>query len=140
MPVIEHKLTIQRQLFDVFKLATEYKDFPKWQSGTKDVRITSGEPVRAGTMVTIIRNNVFINADILEFQRNKLVKMQGVWGRFRFVRTQEFTSNAGRETQIKDHINVQTGFLYFWYAPILRMQISNQLRSDWAAIKKQLEG
>lgn len=138
MPLIEETVTIQRALFDVFKAVTDFEALPTWQTGAR-VRVTAGDPVRAGTMISIQRGSVFINADVLEYQRHKGLVLQGVWGRFRFRRSYEFISNAGRETVIKDKLDIQTGWLYFWYAPFLRSMISSQVRADWARLKQQLE-
>src|SRR5688572_8919899 len=138
MPRIENTITINRNVVDVFRAATDYNSLHTWQKGVTKVDVISGEPVRPGTMISIQRGGLFINADVLEFQRNKNVTLQGVWGRFRFQWTQEYQSNA-RETTIRDVLNIQTGWLFFWYSPFLSASVSNQLRADRAALKKQLE-
>ncbi len=138
MPVIEQKIVIQKPLFDVFRVATDFKTVSSWQPRTTAINITSGDPIRPGTMLSIRRGGVFINADIIEYDRNKKVLMQGIWGRFRFSRTIEFHS-GGRETTINDKLNIHTGWLYFWYAPILSATLRSELSAEWAQLKKQLE-
>lgn len=138
MPIIKHTITINRNVMDVFRAATDFDNIHTWQAGTSSVNVVSGDPIRSGTMVSIQRGGLFVNADVLDFQRNKLVTIKGVWGRFRFTRTQEFQS-GNRETTVKDTLNIQTGWLYFWYAPFLNMLVSGQLRADWNRLKQQLE-
>ncbi|MCU0511379.1 MAG: SRPBCC family protein [Anaerolineae bacterium] len=141
MPVIEHSITINRPLVDVFRAVADFNAWHTWQPGITTVNLTSGDPVRVGTMLTIVRGGTFINADVLDYQRNKLIVFQGVWGRFRFSRTLDFQSGSvgGREAVVKDKINLQTGWLFFWYAPLLAMSVRSQTGGDWASLKRQLE-
>jgi hypothetical protein len=138
MPVIEQKIVIQKPLFDVFRVAMDFNHASSWQPRTTAINITSGDPLRPGTMLSIRRGSVFINADVIEYERNKKITMQGIWGRFRFNRVIEFHS-GGRETTITDKLNIHTGWLYFWYAPILTMNLGSELKAEWAQLKKQLE-
>jgi xanthine dehydrogenase molybdopterin-binding subunit B len=67
---------------------------------------------------------------MVEVERNKSLEMTGIWGRFPFRRRVEFAS-TGRETQIKDRLTIKTGFLFFWYAPILSRALKSQLKQEW---------
>jgi len=138
MPIIEQTATIQKPLFDVFRVAADFTQWHTWQAGVKNVALISGEPIRAGTMVSLERGSTFINADVTDYQRQKTLTLTGVWGRFRFVRHIEFGAN-GRETTIRDKMTIQTGFLWFWYNPILTSRLRSMFKADWAALKKQLE-
>jgi hypothetical protein len=138
MPVIEQTITIQKPLFDVFRMATDVAQWGTWQNGVKNVALISGDPIRTGTMISLERGSTFINADVTDYQRQKTLSLTGVWGRFRFARLTEFSS-TGRETTIRDKLTVQTGFLWFWYNPILTSQLNGQIKADWAALKKLLE-
>lgn len=142
MPRIEHRVTIQRPVFDVFKLAGDFNRWLEWQAGITDVSMISGNPIRSGTMLSVRRNllgrNVFINADVIEYDRNKRIELRGVHGTFPFQRVQEFQSQ-GRETLIIDNLNFKTGILYFWYGPILAGALRRQMEADWASLKQLLE-
>jgi hypothetical protein len=138
MPVIEQTVSIQKPLFDVFRAATDFAAWGNWQNGVRNVALISADPIRAGTMVSMERGSTFINADVTEYQRQKTLSLSGVWGRFRFTRHIEFSA-TGRETIIRDKMSVQTGFLWFWYNPILTARLNGQIKSDWANLKKQLE-
>jgi carbon monoxide dehydrogenase subunit G len=111
MPVVKETFTLPRPLFDVFKVATDFEQYPTLLKGVRDIHITSGDPLRAGSMVSMVRDGIFINADVLDFQRHKAITLQGVWGRFRFTRKQEFVSTGSGSTQVTDAFEVHMGFL-----------------------------
>ena len=141
MPTVEHRETIQRPVFDVFKLAGDFERWDSWQEGVTDVSLIAANPIRPGTSVTVRRNmmgrNVFINADVVEYDRHKRINLKGVHGIFPFTRTIEFQSQ-GRETQIVDSMTVRTGFIFFWYGPILSGALRRQMQKDWANLKQML--
>jgi len=140
--IVEYSITIHKSLFDVFKMATDYEQQPSWQPSIRMAKVTPNDPVRTGSMLymekTLPVGLVFINADITEFNRNKSVEMQGVHGRFRFKRTTEFAS-TGRETIVRDKIEMPTGCLYFWYTPLLQNMLRAQMTKEWTLLKKRLE-
>jgi uncharacterized membrane protein len=141
--IIDQSITIQKPLFDVFKTATDYEQYPTWQTGVSLVKLTSGDPIRTGTMLYMekqfLGGKTFVNADIVEFQRNKSIEMQGIHGRFRFKRIIDFSS-SGRDTVIRERFEMNTGCLYFWYNPILQSALTNQIKQEQALLKKKLEG
>lgn len=141
--IIENSITIQKPVADVFRTATDFDSFASWQPATKVVKVTPNDPVRAGSMVYMEKSLptglIFINADLIEFQRNKLMEMKGVFGRFKFTRKTEFI-NSGRDTIIKDRIEMPTGCLYSWYTPLLRRMLQAQTQREWALMKERLEG
>jgi uncharacterized membrane protein len=140
--IVETNTTIQKSLFDVFKVATDYENLKQWQPHVEMIKLTEGTPVRTGTMVYIEKKfmgaTTVVSADIINFQRHKSVEMSGVQGRFRFRRTTEFIS-GGRETVIKDKIEMPTGCIYSWYAPFLRAALTRQVQREWASLKQLLE-
>ncbi len=141
MPHVSYHTTLNAPLFDVFKLATDFTAMPTWSRETRSVHLMNADPLRAGSMITIERtfggSLIFINADLIEFQRNKSYDMSGVHGRFRFRRTIEFTANSG-QTQVRDNFYVYTSALYFWYNPILKANMAGYLKSEWAQLAKAL--
>lgn len=140
--LVEQKVTIHRVVPEVWRMVSDFEAYPTWQPNTRLVKVTPNDPVRQGSMVYIERSDplgiTFINADLIEFQRSKMIDMKGVHGRFRFRRTIEF-SPSGTDTLVKDRIEMTPGCLYFWYTPILRAQVAGQMQREWAAVKKALE-
>lgn len=141
MTVIENRVTIRRPLFDVFKQASDFNNLQSWQSNTVDITVTSGEPVRPGTMVAMKRkfrgSTIFVNFDVLDFQRNKRIELNGVWGRFPFRRVIEFSSGGG-ETAIVDTVRVNIPWLMFWYRPIFAGALKRQLNQEWQELEAHL--
>lgn len=141
--LIEYTTTVQKALPEVWRMATDYDEFPNWQPATRTAKVNPNDPIRAGSMLYLEKMHplglTFINADLVEFQRNKLVEMKGIYGRFRFRRTTEFMS-GGRETTIRDRLEMNPGFLYFWYTPWLRATLTRQMREEWKILKQTVEG
>jgi len=140
--LIDQKYTIHKALPDVWRMVSDFEQYPRWQPGVRLARVTPNDPIRTGSMLYIeqqgLLGTTFINADLIDFQRSKIIDMKGVYGRFRFRRTIELSS-AGRETTVRDRIEMNPGCLYSWYTPLLRAQLSGQMQRDWNTLKKQLE-
>lgn len=145
MADIEHQITISRPITDVYKAVTAYDDteaLQKWQTDLKNVGVTAGDPLRTGSMIGMTKrfmtSDIFVNFDVVEFQRNKRFDLQGVHGRFPFRREIEFNPN-GRETIISDKITVRIGWIFFWYRPFVMSAIKSQTAQEWQNLKQHME-
>lgn len=145
MATIEYSISIARSVSDVYSAATAYDDpdaMKQWRSDIETIGITAGSPLRSGSMIAMTKHfngsKIFINFDILDLQRNKYVKLQGMHGRFPYTREIDFGVN-GRETNVKDVIVVNTSWLFFWYAPLLSRALEAQIKREWETLKRQLE-
>ena len=52
MPQYENQILIERPVSDVFKYVGDFKNDVHWRN-VKNVGITSGDPIRAGSMVAM---------------------------------------------------------------------------------------
>lgn len=145
MADIEHQITIKNNIVEVYKVATAFEDegaLQAWRSSIKSVGVTAGNPLRTGSMIAMKKNfitsEIFVNADVVDLQRNKRIEVKGIHGRFFYNREIEFTS-SGRETLVNDRINIKTGFIYFWWRPILLNALKGQTAKEWQALKQLLE-
>ena len=145
MALIEIDITINKPISDVFKAVTAYDnetDMKQWRSSIESIGITAGNPLRAGSMIAINKqfmgSSTFVNADILTIERNKILQLKGYYGRFPFTRTIEFTPN-GRDTVVRDKVNVQAPWIWFWYTPFFNRALRSQLMTEWKALKQKLE-
>jgi len=141
MAKIEYSTTISQPLFEVFKKATDYDSMHTWLNDlTSPIGITAGKPVRAGTMMSMNRKFLgqaqFVNFDVVTFDRNKLIEWSGMWGRFPFKRRIEFTSQ-GRETAIKDVINVNVPIIFFYMRPFVNNGLKSMMKNEWNALEAQ---
>jgi hypothetical protein len=142
MASIENSIQIQRPVTLVYASLTDFERMKDWQPDLLNVAVTSANPLRVGTMLSMDRrfggSQTFINADFLEVQRNQVLEYQGLHGRFRFRRRIELSS-AGGETKLKDTITLHIGFLmslfFFWYPAVLRRQTND----EWRRLKNLLE-
>lgn len=146
MATVEIHVTIARPVSDAFQAVTDFENvesLQEWQPGLQSVGITAGNPLRTGSMLAMNRrflgSTIFVNADVVELQRNKRLSLKGIHGRFNFTRTIEF-SPSGRETKIQDTWEIRTGWLYFWYSPILTSALRSQTQRQWQRLKQILEG
>ena len=142
MPSFEHTITVQRSLFDVFKYLADFERAPQWQPSTSSAHVTAGDPVRVGTMVSQNRRligAVFVNADVVDYQVNKQIQLQGVFQRFPFTRTYRVESIGGMQTRVHDRMVMQTGCLYAWYTPVLSTLLNKQIAQEWQQFKQILE-
>ncbi|GAB5493039.1 MAG: hypothetical protein Phog2KO_32540 [Phototrophicaceae bacterium] len=145
MADIEHKITIDNNLIEVYKAVTAYEEdgaLKAWQPNLKSVGVTAGNPLRTGSMIGMTRKfvmgDIFVNADVIDMQRNKRFELQGIHGRFRFQREIEFTPN-GRETVVTDRIWLKTGWLFFWWKPIALSTLRSQTAKEWQNLKAMLD-
>ncbi len=145
MADIEHSITINNNLVEVYKAVTGYEDTEElqtWQTSIKSLGVTAGDPLRTGSMIAMkrqfIMSEVFVNVDVTDLQRNKRFDLKGVHGRFPFRREIEFNPN-GRETQIKDRIWLKTGWLFFWWRPVVIPALKNQTAQEWNNLKKIMD-
>lgn len=142
MPTVEYHIEINRPLIEVFRMATDYDNLSDWQPDTTAVNMIAADPIRPGTMLTIERRfmgrRTVVNVDIVDFQRNKLVEWRGAHGGFRYHRLTEFSSGGG-STVIKDKLNVNVGWIRFWYAPFVSAALKSQVSKEWENLKQLLE-
>lgn len=142
MPEVDLQVTISRPLFDVFKKAVDFDALTTWQPHVSLVKVTEGTPLRSGSMLYMEKKfgmgQIFVNADVIDLQRNKLIELKGVHGRFRFHRMTEFSSSGAGQTLIRDRFTLQTGWIFFWYNGWLRSTLESQLKAEWDMLKRAL--
>ncbi|MEM9951648.1 MAG: hypothetical protein AAF846_08620 [Chloroflexota bacterium] len=137
MADIEHSVAIPQNIVKVYQAVTDYdsgETIKEWQPTLKTVGVTAGKPIRTGSMIALkkhfIMSEIFVNADVVDMQRNKYFKLKGFHGRFPFEREIEFAPN-GRETLVKDRIWIKTGWLFFWWRPMVISSLRSQTAAEW---------
>jgi uncharacterized membrane protein len=136
---IKIQATIDRPVTDVFRLVVDFRRAPEWQTHVLTSGVTAGDPVRLGTSVSQswrwMGGDAFMNADVVEYEINKRVRLSGVFIRFPFTRDIWFSSTGGRQTAIIDTVTFRTGWLYFWYAPILGARMRRVMGATWTDLQ-----
>ena len=145
MATIETSITIGKPISDVYRAVTAYDspgEMQKWRTAVQSIGITAGSPLRTGSMIAMTKmflgSKIFVNVDITDLQRNKRIELKGMHGRFPFTRSIEF-SPSGRETIIRDKIDVRTSWVFFFYTPFLTSNLTRQVKQEWQALKQLLE-
>ncbi|MGJ3238788.1 MAG: hypothetical protein ACFE0Q_08800 [Anaerolineae bacterium] len=145
MADITHNTIINSNLVEVFKAVTDYGDsdaIKRWQTATRSVGVTAGDPLRTGSMIAMkrrfIMSEIFVNLDVIDLQRNKRFDLKGMHGRFPIQREIEFVPD-GRQTQVIDRIWIKTGWLYFWWRPVVVSSLQSQTAAEWQRLRQQLE-
>jgi len=142
---IENSITIGRPISDVYRTVTDFSNSERmkaWRTSVQSIGITAGDPLRTGSMIAMTKHflgsAIFVNVDITDLQRNKRVELKGMHGRFPYVRSIEFAP-SGRETVVRDHIEIRTPWIFFFYTPFLTSSLKRQTQQEWQALKEMLE-
>lgn len=143
MSDVEYSVTINRPVYDVFRYATNIENAQKWQPDVKEVHRTN-DNLRVGTMITQVRSTrllrwrLDLNADITEFQSNKVVEYKGVLGVFPVVGRIKFES-SGRTCTVTESLDIRMGCLYSPFSPLMRGTMSRRTKRALETLKTQME-
>lgn len=143
MPQVEHTITINRPVGEVFRLVADFRNDPQWQKDVAEVHQTEGS-TRIGTMVTEKRNlrvwtwRLDLNVDVVDYQPNKLIEIKGVIGQFPVLGRYEFSFSRGT-TQFTQSLDIRMGFLYGLFSPFLRGAVLRRTKTSMEALKQLLE-
>ena len=103
MPKFETQVLINRPVFQVFRYVGDFNNDVHWRN-VKNVGITSGDPIRTGSMVAMTRRimgrNGFVNSDVTDFERNRKIELKGSYWGFPFICTISF-DHRGQQTNVK---------------------------------------
>lgn len=141
MPSFENQILIDRPVFDVFKYAGDFKNDSNWRSVDR-IGITSGEPIRAGTMVAMTRRIAgfkgFVNADVIEYDRNKKIELKGSFWGFPFTHTMTF-EHRGQQTNVREIVNIRTRWMV-WFNVFFNMTLRGAFAKELQSLKQILDG
>ena len=140
MPKFENHILIDRPVFEVFKYVGDFTNDTQWRN-VKGVGITSGDPIRPGSMVAMTRplmgRNGFMNGDVIEYDRNKKIEMKGSFWGFPFIYTMTF-ERRGQETNIIEIFDVRTRWMV-WFGLFFNMSLGRTLANELANLKQLLD-
>jgi uncharacterized membrane protein len=143
MPEIKHTVTINRPVGEIFRFVADFRNDPQWQGDVAEVHQTEGN-TRIGTMLTETRTTrawswrMDLNADVIDYQPNKLIEMKGVIGRFPSVVRYEFAFSRGT-TEFTQHLNIRLGFLYAIFSPFVTRAMNRRTRQSMEKLKAMME-
>ena len=97
MPIIEHRVNINRSVTDIFRFMSDFGNNPRWQpSGIKLERVGK---VRMGDMIVghqrMLGRMQVVNADVVDYLPNQRLAYTGVMGGYNFRTTYDFNLAQG---------------------------------------------
>ena len=140
MPKFETKVLVNRPVFQVFRYVGDFNNDVNWRN-VHNVGITSGDPIRTGSMVAMTRRIMgrkgFVNSDVTDFERNKKIVLKGSYWGFPFVSTIIF-DHRGQQTNVRETLEIRTRW-FFWFGIFFNMTLKGVLRREWEALKQLLD-
>ncbi len=143
MPEISQTVTVNRPVNEVFRKVADMNDAESWQPDVKSGSM-SDERMRVGLFVAQRRTSrVFgwkldLNADVLDYTPNKMIRLKGVVGRFPTVITYSFESRGGA-TAVTETVDARTGCLYLPVGPFLSASLNGRTKRALNGLKESLE-
>ncbi len=140
MPKFENQVLINRTVFQVFSYVGDFNNDVHWRN-VQGVGITSGSPIRAGSMVAMTRRIMgrrgFVNSDVTVYERNKKIELKGSYWGFPFICTLTF-DHRGQQTNIRESLDIRTRWM-FWFGIFFNMALKGVLRKELANLKHLLD-
>lgn len=140
MPKFENQILINRPVFQVFQYVGDFNNDVHWRK-VQGVGITSGTPIRAGSMVAMTRRIMgrrgFVNSDVTVYERNKKIELKGSYWGFPFICTLTF-EHRGQQTNIRESLDIRTRWM-FWFGIFFNTALKGLLRKELANLKQLLD-
>ncbi len=140
MPKFETQVLINRPVFQVFRYVGDFTNDANWRN-VSNVGITSGDPIRTGSMVAMTRRILgrkgFVNCDVTDYERNKRIELKGSYWGFPFVSTIIF-DHRGQQTNIRETLEIRTRW-FFWFGIFFNLTLSRLLQREYDALKQVLD-
>lgn len=143
MPEISQTITVNRPVNEVFRTVADMNKADRWQPDVTAASM-SDEKMRVGIMLTQTRTSrvlgwrLDLNADVLDYTPNKLIRLKGVLGRFPATITYQFEARGGA-TSVTEMVDVNTGCLFAPVSPLLSSAVSGRTKRALDGLKQTLE-
>ncbi len=140
MPKFENQVLINRPVFQVFSFVGDFTNEDQWRD-VQNIGITSGNPIRAGSMVAMTRRIMgrkgFVNSDVTDFERNKRIELKGSYWGFPYICTMTF-EHRGQQTNVRESLDIRTRWM-FWFGFFFNLTLKRVLRRELETLKQVLD-
>ena len=140
MPKFENQVLINRPVFQVFSFVGDFTNEDQWRD-VQNIGITSGNPIRAGSMVAMTRRIMgrkgFVNSDVTDFERNKRIELKGSYWGFPYICTMTF-EHRGQQTNVRESLDIRTRWM-FWFGFFFNLTLKGALRRELDNLKQLLD-
>lgn len=140
MPIIQHSVTINRPITEVFRFITDFHNSTQWQS--EGTQLQRAGQVKVGDMIVgtrrVMGRVMHVNADVVELVPNQQLAYTGIMGSYPFRTTYKF-SFSGSGCELTEIMDIRIMWLFFMIRPFIVRSIDGQMQASLARLKTVLE-
>lgn len=141
MPAIEHKITINRSVAEIFRFMTDFSNNPKWQPDS--IQLERSGKVKVGDMVVgmqrVMGRMQHVNADVVDYVPNQKLAYTGIMGIYPFRTTYSFDFSGAGGTQVTVLTDIRIPWLYIMFRPFVLSGLNKQTQTSLDNLKAFLE-
>src|SRR5262245_21494645 len=142
MAKLEIDTVINRPVEEVFAFLSNPENYPKWVSGTSEVKITSEGPIGVGTtyrsVVTFLGRRIEGEIEFTEYEPNRGYALKTISGPFPLEDSVTFERVEGGTRVSETHVGEVGGFFKL-AEPLLISLVKRQFEAEYANRKDPLE-
>ncbi|HEX9038527.1 MAG TPA: SRPBCC family protein [Ktedonobacterales bacterium] len=142
MATLEFSIVINRPVEEVFAFVGNPENYPKWFSGSREVKITSAGPIGVGTtfrtVISLLGRRIEGDIEFTEYEPNRSFTEKTTSGPFPVESRVTFERVEGG-TRITDTQLAEPGGFFKLAEPLLARLIKRQIEADLANLKDLLE-
>jgi hypothetical protein len=141
MPVVEHKVSINRSVSDIFRFMSDFANNPKWQPSS--MNLEKAGKIRIGDMVVgtqrIMGRMQHVNADVVDYSPNQKIAYTGIMGNYPFRTTYNFNFSGAGGTEVTIMTDIRIPWFYFFFRPFVLAGLNSQTATALDNLKQYLE-
>ena len=141
MPVIEHKVLINRSASEIYRFITDFGNNPKWQPPS--MQLERAGKVKLGDMIVgkrrIMGRMAFVNADVVDTAPNQKLVYSGMMGGYPFRTTYDLNFSGAGGTQVTIRVDIRIPWFYFLWRPFVVSGVRGQVVASLDSLKEYLE-
>ena len=133
---------IDRPSDEVFSYLSDFRNNPQWQSGMREIKITSDGPLAVGStydqVASFLGRDVISSFEVIDYEPGRLVKATSRAGSFpiTFTRRVAPLDNGSDVTAVIE--GDSTGFFKL-AEPLMQRVVQRSIRNDYRKLKEVLE-
>jgi uncharacterized membrane protein len=140
---VETTVHINRPPQEVFAYLSNFENNPKWQSGMREARFTSEEPLRLGStyeqVASFLGRPVLSTFEVITYESGQMVKATSTSGSFPITFTRMVAAEE-EGTRVTAIIEGDASGFFKLAEPLLARFVQRSVDNDYANLKKILEG
>jgi uncharacterized protein YndB with AHSA1/START domain len=142
MPVIEHKVMINRTVTDIFRFVSDFNNNSKWQPSS--MQLDKAGKVKIGDMVVgrqrIMGQMQHVNADVVDYSPNQRIIYSGIMGGYPFRTTYNFNFSGAGGTEVTMTLEIRIPWFQFFLRPFVLSGLNGQVVTSLENLKQFMEG